>query len=141
MILVGVNNMIDIALLELRTIASPGLYSCNRNHLLARHLLISLLAISTFVGIGSLACAAELFPYSPPSATQQRSMMQRPSVTPELSSEERVRIAELSAQAKKLSVAEQQQLKEVLRKNLASAGKANNWAQVQYYSEALRQLE
>ncbi|MBX3334506.1 MAG: hypothetical protein KF876_10290 [Nitrospira sp.] len=68
-------------------------------------------------------------------------MMQRPSVTPELSSEERARIAELSAQAKKLSVAEQQQLKDVLRKSLASAGKANNWAQVQYYSEALRQLE
>lgn len=117
------------------------LSACKSNRLQPGYFCIRLLAIATLVETGSVACAAELFPYSPPSATQQRSMMQRPSGTPELSSEERARIAELSAQAKKLSVAEQQQLKDVLRKSLASAGKANNWAQVQYYSEALRQLE
>lgn len=118
-----------------------ALYPRHSDRRFTSYLCISLITIATVIETGALVYSAELFPYTPPSATQQRSMMQRPSGTPELSSEERARIADLSAQAKKLSVAEQQELKDVLRKSLASAGKANNWAQVQYYSEALRQLE
>lgn len=133
--------MIDARLLEQGKVVSPASYSRNRTHLPTKWLFISPFILMTWLGTGSLACSAELFPYTPPSTTQQRPMMQRPSVAPTLSAEERGRLADLSAQAKKLSVPEQQQLKEVLRKSLESAGKAKNLAQVQYYSEALRQLE
>jgi len=136
-----VKIMIDTTLLEQGKVASHASYSRDDTQLSAKRLFISLLTISTFLGTGSLACSAELFPYTPPSMTQQRPMMQRPSLAPSLSAEERERLADLSAQAKKLSVPEQQQLREVLRKSLESAGKAKNLAQVQYYSEALRQLE
>ncbi len=68
-------------------------------------------------------------------------MTQRPENTPELTAEERARIEVLSAQAKKLSTTEQQQLKDLLKKNLVSAVRNKNWAQAQYFSEALRQLE
>ncbi|HBH81305.1 MAG TPA: hypothetical protein DDY39_15895 [Nitrospira sp.] len=133
--------MIDTRLLEQGKVAPHASYSRTGAHLSAKRLFISLLTIGALLGTGSLACSAELFPYTPPSTTQQRPMVQRPSLAPSLSAEERERLADLSAQAKKLSVPEQQQLKEVLRKSLASAGKAKNLAQVQYYSEALRQLE
>jgi hypothetical protein len=73
--------------------------------------------------------------------TQQRPMAQRPENTSELTAEERARIELLSAQAKKLSATEQQQLKDLLKKNLVSAVRNKNWAQAQYFSEALRQLE
>lgn len=68
-------------------------------------------------------------------------MVQRSESTPELTAEERARIQELSAGAKKLSATEQQQLKDLLKKNLVSAARNKNWAQVQYFTEALRQLE
>lgn len=133
--------MIGTRLLGQDRVASHASYFRNGAQLSAKRLFISLLTIGALLGTGSLACSAELFPYTPPSTTQQRPMMQRPGQAPSLSAEERERLADLSAQAKKLSVSEQHQLKEVLRKSLESAGKAKNLAQVQYYSEALRQLE
>lgn len=113
-------------------------------HTLGRQLYLKALACCTvllFAGTATLSFGAELFPYSPPSMTQQRPMVQRPESTPELTAEERARIEELSTQAKKLSTTEQQQVKDLLKKNLVSAARNKNWAQAQYFSEALRQLE
>ncbi|HMS84512.1 MAG TPA: hypothetical protein PKD12_12740 [Nitrospira sp.] len=133
--------MINPIFLDQRQITFPAL-DCRRNcPLCIRHLYMTLLTIIALLATESLASSAELFPYSPPSAPQQRSMIQRPNITPELSAEERGRIEDLSVQAKKLSGAEQQQLRDVLRKNLESAARTKNWAQVKYYSEALRQIE
>lgn len=133
--------MVEFILLAQAKSTLSSSYSHHNRHLLTRPLVIVLLTITALLTIGGLAWSAELFPYSPPSAAQQRSMVQRPGTTPELSALERRRIEDLSVQAKKLSGAEQQQLKAGLRKNLESAAKAKNWAQVEYYSEALRQIE
>lgn len=133
--------MVEFILLAQAKGTLSSSYPHHNRHLLTRPLVIVLLTITALLTIGGLAWSAELFPYSPPSAAQQPSMAQRPGTTPELSSQERRRIEDLSVQAKKLSGAEQQQLKDGLRKNLESAAKAKNWAQVEYYSEALRQIE
>ena len=126
---------------QIHTVKQTWLPGPTGEAMIARRPFLLIVTITSLSMPAVLASAAELFPYSPPSATQQRPMIQRPNTTPELSAEERARISDLAAQAKKLSSPEQQQLRELLRKNLESAAKAKNWAQVQYYSEALHQLE
>lgn len=101
----------------------------------------------TIVAVGcswpatALLFAAELFPYAPPSSSQQRSVEQYPAPTPQLSSEDEKRISKIAAQAKQLSPTDRNQLKSSIQNSLDEAFAKGNLNQAKYFSELLRQID
>ena len=102
---------------------------------------ITVLSTSCSLSTISFSFAAELFPFAPPSTSQQRPIEQHSTPRSQLPSEEIDKISKLAAQAKQLSPLDQKQLKENLRRSLDSAIARGNLNQVQYYNEVLRQIE
>jgi hypothetical protein len=89
----------------------------------------------------ALVFAAELFPYTPPSPSQQRSVEQQPKARPQLSSEDLDRITKLVARAKPLNLSDQKELKNSVLKSLNEAREKGNVNQITYYRELLHRLE
>lgn len=85
--------------------------------------------------------AAELFPFAPPPFSQQRTIEPSAQVKPQLSAEDRVRIAKVAAQARNLSTEDQKRLRTSIRKSLNEAAAQGNLKQVQYLTELLQQME
>lgn len=102
---------------------------------------ITILAVGSALSANSLLFAAELFPYAPPSSSQQRSGEQQSIPTPQLSSEDEKRISRITTQAKQLSPTDRNQLKNSIQKSLNEAAVKGNPNQVQYFGELLRQIE
>lgn len=102
---------------------------------------VSILAVGYSLPASSVLLAAELFPYAPPSSSQQRSVEQQPAPTPQLSSEDEKRISRIAAQAKQLSPTDRTQLKNSIQKSLDEAFAKGNLNQAKYFSELLRQIE
>ena len=100
-----------------------------------------MLASVFLLSVPSPSFPAELLPYSPPSDTQQRPAVKPHGSTSALTQEQLAHIKKLSAQAKDLSEQERKRLKDLLKTNLESAAKAKKWSQVEYFGEALHQLE
>lgn len=100
---------------------------------------IAILAGSCTLSLTSLASAAELFPFSPPTS-QQRAIDQPSQVRPQLSKEDIGRISRLADQAKKLTSDEQRQLQGSIRQKLKGAVTQGNLGQAQYYTELLTQI-
>lgn len=94
--------------------------------------------VITIAGVSPLF-GAELFPFSPPT-NQQRAMDQPSQGRPQLSSEDIARATRLADQAKKLTVAEQQQFRENIQRKQKDAVRQGNFNQAQYYTELLTQL-
>ncbi|WP_455388080.1 hypothetical protein, partial [Petrachloros mirabilis] len=90
---------------------------------------IAILATCLPLSQTSFLHAAELFPFEPPSATQQRTVEKQSSTA--LSVEDRDRISKLANQAKQLSPSDQKQLKQSLRRSLDSAIQKGDLNQVQ----------
>jgi hypothetical protein len=101
---------------------------------------ITILAVGCTLCATSLLFAAELFPYAPPSSSQQRSVEQQPATRPKLSSEDLDRISKIVDQAQKLSPSDQKQLKSSIQRSLDEAVARGNMIQVQYFNELLRQI-
>jgi hypothetical protein len=112
----------------------------------------SITALRTFFGLAILAgsCispipssvfAAELFPFAPPSSSQQRSVEQQPAPTPQLSTEDKERISKIVTQARKLSSTDRTQLKGSIQRSLNEAAAKRHLSQVKYFSELLRQID
>lgn len=112
----------------------------------------SITALRTFFGIAilvgscispitSLVLAAELFPFAPPSSSQQRSVEQQPAPTPQLSTEDKERISRIVTQTRKLSSTDRNQLKGSIQRSLNEAAAKRNLSQVKYFSELLRQID
>jgi len=99
-----------------------------------------LIALSPLLSPPSLSIGAELLPYTPPSA-QQRPTVRPHDKQPALTPEQQKSIRDLSKKAKTLSKQDKKRLMDIIRSNLDSARKGKNWAQVEYYSEALDQLD
>jgi hypothetical protein len=104
-------------------------------------LLVSILTIGYTLSANSLLFTAELFPYAPPSSSQQRSFEQYPAPAPQLSSEDEKRISRIAAQAKQLSSTDRTQLKNSIQKNFDEAFAKGSLIQAKYFSELLRQIE
>jgi hypothetical protein len=109
-------------------------------------------ALRTFFGIAmlvgsctlsplSLSSAAELFPYTPPSPSQQRSLERQPAGKAQLSTEDETRISRIAIQAKQLSPSDRSELKSSIQKSLNAAAAKRNLNQVKYFSELLRQID
>jgi hypothetical protein len=102
---------------------------------------VTILAVGCSWPATSLLFAAELFPYAPPSSSQQRSVEQYPAPTPQLSSEDEKRISRIAAQAKQLSPTDRTQFKSSSQKSFEEAFAKGNLNQAKYFSELLRQIE
>ena len=102
---------------------------------------IAILAASCTLSVTPLVFAAELFPFAPPSSSQQRSVEQQPAPTPQLSLEDEKRISRIADQAKQLSPTDRNQLKNSIQKNLDEAFAKGNLNQAKYFSELRRQIE
>ena len=102
---------------------------------------IAMLAGSCTLPITSLVFAAELFPFAPPSSSQQRSVEQQPAPTPQLSTEDKERISRIVTQTRKLSSTDRNQLKGSIQRSLNEAAATRNLSQVKYFSELLRQID
>lgn len=106
----------------------------------------TLLGITVLVGGCTLSAisflfAAELFPFAPPSPSQQRSVEQQPAARPQLSLEDMGRISKIITQAKQLSPSDRNQLKISIQKSLNEAAVKGNVNQTQYFGELLRQID
>ena len=104
-------------------------------------LLITILAVGCALSAFSLLFAAELFPYAPPSSSQQRSAEQQPAARPQLSSEDLDRISKIAAKARGLNPSDKQQLKSSIQRSLDEAVAKGNLNQAQYFNELLRQID
>jgi hypothetical protein len=103
---------------------------------------IAILAVGCTLSAISFLFAAELFPYAPPSPSQQRSVEQQPAPTPQLSPEDMEGISRIATQANKhLSSPDRNQLKSSIQKSLNEAAAKGNLNQVQYFGELLRQID
>jgi hypothetical protein len=102
---------------------------------------IAILVGSCTLPVTLLVFAAELFPYAPPSSSQQRSVEQQPAARPQLSSEDEKRISRIATQAKQLSPSDRSQLKSSIQNSLNDAVANGNLNQVQYFSKLLRQID
>ena len=102
---------------------------------------IAILAGSCIVSIPSLSSAAELYPFTPPSSSQQRSVERQPAGKAQLSTEDETRISRIATQAKQLSPSDRNQLKISIQKSLNEAAAKRNLNQVKYFSELLRQID
>ena len=112
----------------------------------------SITALRTFFGIAilvgsftlsplSLSSAAELYPFTPPSSSQQRSVERQPAGKAQLSTEDETRISRIATQAKQLSPSDRSELKSSIQKSLNAAAAKRNLNQVKYFSELLRQID
>jgi hypothetical protein len=101
---------------------------------------VTILAVGCILCAKSILLAAELFPFTPPPRSQQRSVEQQP-VRPSLTSEELDRISKIATQARQLSPSDQNQLKNSTRKSLDEALGKGNLNQAKYFSELLRQID
>jgi len=102
---------------------------------------ITILAVSSALSASSLLFAAELFPYAPPSSSQQRSFEQYPAPAPQLSSEDEKRISRIAGQAKQLNSTDRTQLKNSIQKRFDEAFAKENLNQAKYFNELLRQID
>ena len=109
-------------------------------------------ALRTFFGIAILAgscawlmtsfvSAAELFPYSPPSPSQQRSVERQSAAKPQLSAEDLERISKIATQARNLEPSKKIQLKNSIQRNLDDAVANGKLNQAKYFSQLLRQID
>jgi hypothetical protein len=72
---------------------------------------MAILAGSCALSALSLSSAAELFPYAPPSPSQQRSVERQPAAKPPLSSEDLDRISKIATQARNLESSKRIQMR------------------------------
>ena len=119
---------------------------------LAHHTRSSIRALQTFLGIAILAgscawlmtsfvSAAELFPYTPPSPSQQRSVERQSAAKPQLSAEDLERISKIATQARNLEPSKKIQLKNSIQRNLDDAVANGKLNQAKYFSQLLRQID
>ena len=101
----------------------------------------AILAGSCIVSIPALSSAAELYPFTPPSSSQQRSVERQPAGKAKLSTEDETRISRITTQAKQLSPSDRNELKISIQKSLNEAAAKRNLNQVKYFSELLRQID
>ena len=102
---------------------------------------IAILAGTCIVLTSSLSSAAELYPFTPPSFSQQRSIERQPAGKAQLSTDDEKRVSRIATQAKQLSPSDRSELKSSIQKNLNEAAAKRNLNQVKYFSELLRQIE
>jgi hypothetical protein len=102
---------------------------------------VTILAVGCTLSANSLLFAAELFPYAPPSPSQQRSVEQQNAARPQLSSEDLDRISKIVAQTKGLDPSAKRQLKSSFQISLDEAVAKGNQNQALYYRELLRQID
>jgi hypothetical protein len=102
---------------------------------------IAMLAGTCIVSIPSLSSAAELFPYTPPSPSQQHSVERQPAAKPQLSSEDLERISRIATQARTLESSKRIQLKNSIQRNLDDAVANGKLTQGKYFSQLLRQID
>ena len=103
--------------------------------------MVAILAGTCIVSIPSLSSAAELYPFTPPSSSQQRSIERQPAGKAQLSTEDETRISRIATQAKQLSPSDRSELKSSIQKSLNAAAAKRNLNQVKYFSELLRQID
>ena len=104
-------------------------------------LLVTILAVGYTLSTISSLFAAELFPFAPPSLSQQRSVEQQSIAKPQLTQEDLDRISQIASQATQLSQADQVKFKATIQKNLSDAIAKGNLAQAKYYRELLQRIE
>ena len=104
-------------------------------------LVIAIFSAGCTLGGTSLLFAAELFPYTPPSPSQQRSVEQQPALRPQLSLEDLDRISQIAGKARRLSPSDKQQLKSSIQRSRDEAEKKGNLSQGKYFNELLRQID
>ena len=102
---------------------------------------ITILAVGCTLSANSLLFAAELFPFAPPSPSQQRSVEQQPAARPQLSPEDLERISRIATQANQLNPPDRNQLKSGIQKSLNEAAAKGNPNQAKYFGELLRQID
>ena len=102
---------------------------------------VAILAGTCAWHITSLVYAAELYPFSPPSSSQQRSVERQPAGKAQLSTDDEKRVSRIATQAKQLSPSDRSELKSSIQKSLNEAAAKRNLNQVKYFSELLRQIE
>ena len=102
---------------------------------------VTILAVGCTLCATSFLFAAELFPYAPPSSSQQRSAEQQPAARPQLSSEDLDRISKIAAKARGLNPSDKKQLKSSIQRSLDEAVAKGNLNQAQYFNELLRQID
>jgi hypothetical protein len=102
---------------------------------------VTILAVGCTLPTISFLFAAELFPFAPPSSSQQRSVEQQSVAKPQLTQEDLDRISQIASQATQLSQADQVKFKATIQKNLSDAIAKGNLAQAKYYRELLQRIE
>lgn len=88
----------------------------------------------------ALLCAAELFPFQPPSTSSPRGSSEASAPEPQLSKDDLARIANIVSRANGLKPDEQKEFRKSILQSLDAASKQDRLSQVRYYKELLRQL-